>query len=33
MDMNFALEYARENRRRMMDRFVAAFSSVFTEAV
>ena len=32
-DMNFALEYAKENRRRIMDRFMAAFSSVFTEAV
>jgi len=31
-DMNFALEYARENRRRIMDRFVSAFSSVFTDA-
>jgi len=32
-DMHFALEYARENRRRIMDRFMAAFSSVFIEAV
>lgn len=27
MDMNFALENARQNRRRIMDRFMAAFSS------
>jgi RNA-splicing ligase RtcB len=32
MDMNFALEYAKQNRQRLMDRFMAAFSSVFTEA-
>jgi len=31
-DMNFALEYARENRRRIMDRFISAFSSVFNKA-
>lgn len=29
-DMNFALSYARENRRRIMDRFMDAFSAVFT---
>jgi tRNA-splicing ligase RtcB len=32
-DMNFTLEYARANRRKIMDRFMAAFLSVFTEAV
>ncbi len=31
-DMNFALEYARENRRRIMENFMAAFSLVFTDA-
>lgn len=31
-DMNFALLYAKENRRRIMERFMAAFSSVFTAA-
>jgi len=30
MDMNFALECAREHRRAIMDRSVAALSSVFT---
>lgn len=32
-DMNFALHYARENRRRIMERFTDAFSSVFPDAV
>ncbi len=31
-DMNFALAYARENRRQIMDRFMTAFSSVFNGA-
>lgn len=31
-DMNFALSYARENRRRIMKNFIKAFSSVFTKA-
>ncbi len=31
-DMNFALEYARENRRRIMESFMAAFQSVFEDA-
>jgi len=31
-DMNFALSYALENRRRIMDRFMAAFASVFPHA-
>lgn len=32
-DMNFALGYARENRRRIMERFMEAFSSEFQNAV
>ena len=32
-DMNFALAYARENRRQIMDRFMTAFSHVFSNAV
>ena len=31
-DMNFALDYARENRRRIMDSFMAAFQSVCENA-
>ena len=31
-DMNFALDYAKENRRRIMERFIAAFQSVYAEA-
>ena len=31
-DMNFALAYARENRRRIMCKFMAAFQSVFKDA-
>jgi len=31
-DMNFALAYAMENRKRIMDRFMAAFASVFPHA-
>lgn len=31
-DMNFALTYARENRRQIMDRFMTAFTSVFKGA-
>ncbi len=31
-DMNFALLYAEENRRRIMNNFIKAFSSVFTKA-
>jgi tRNA-splicing ligase RtcB len=31
-DMNFALAYARENRRQIMDRFMTAFTSVFRKA-
>ena len=31
-DMNYALAYAKENRRRIMDNFMVAFSSVFTTA-
>ena len=31
-DMNFALQYATENRRRIMDRFQSAFKSVFTHS-
>lgn len=31
-DMNFALSYAKENRKRMMHQFMAAFSSIFNEA-
>jgi len=31
-DMNFALAYARENRRRIMESFMAAFQSVFEGA-
>ena len=31
-DMNFALSYAKENRRRIMNRFMEAFSSVFSRA-
>ncbi len=31
-DMNFALSYAMENRRRIMDRFMTAFASVFPHA-
>ncbi|MBU1169880.1 MAG: RtcB family protein [Proteobacteria bacterium] len=31
-DMNFALAYARENRRQIMDRFMAAFAHVFPGA-
>jgi len=30
-DMNFALVYARENRRRIMESFIAAFQSVFED--
>jgi tRNA-splicing ligase RtcB len=32
-DMNFALSYARENRRRIMERFMEAFSYVFHDVV
>lgn len=31
-DMNFALSYAKENRRRIMNRFMEAFSSVYSNA-
>ncbi len=31
-DMNFALAYAQENRRRIMENFMTAFSSVFSNA-
>ena len=31
-DMNFALDYARENRRRIMERFREAFQSVYERA-
>jgi len=31
-DMNFALDYARENRRMIMENFMAAFQSVYEEA-
>lgn len=31
-DMTFALAYAQENRRRIMDRFMSAFASVFFRA-
>ncbi len=31
-DMNFALLYAKENRRRIMDRFMTAFLSVYKDA-
>ncbi len=31
-DMNYALAYAKENRRRIMDSFMTAFASVFTKA-
>jgi tRNA-splicing ligase RtcB len=31
-DMNFALDYARENRRIIMENFMAAFRSVYEEA-
>ncbi len=31
-DMNFALAYARENRQRIMDRFIDAFTSVYKDA-
>ena len=31
-DMNFALSYARENRRQIMDRFMTAFTAVFPRA-
>lgn len=31
-DMNFALRYAKENRRRIMDRFMECFASVFSGA-
>ena len=31
-DMNFALAYAKENRRRIMDNFMAAFQDVFQDA-
>lgn len=31
-DMNLALQYAKENRRRIMQRFMAAFSSVYHQA-
>lgn len=31
-DMNFALAYARENRRQIMDRFMTAMASVFPHA-
>ncbi len=30
-DMNFALMYAKENRRRIMDRFMTAFSSTYKD--
>ncbi|CAB1080871.1 hypothetical protein D1AOALGA4SA_8540 [Olavius algarvensis Delta 1 endosymbiont] len=31
-DMNFALDYAKENRRIIMERFSAAFQSVYEAA-
>lgn len=31
-DMNFALSYAKENRRRIMKRFMGVFSSIYTDA-
>ena len=31
-DMNFALDYAKENRRRIMESFMAAFRSVYEES-
>jgi len=31
-DMNFALDYAKENRRRIMESFMAAFQSVYEDA-
>lgn len=31
-DMNFALSYAKENRKRIMDKFMTAFSETFSDA-